>query len=388
MPDEYLLQFAAILATVSAFLVLAPVAAGTVQSRILALLAPILPALLVLLAYFYTGEGAALRKGALLLLLFVCVAALFYLSAHRDARFIYLLSQAGLVALITVQLAAGLLGSLVGAAAGLLVMSLAVCWVIHLARVQKPLFASDNISWPNLSLCAVAMLLFAFFLCAYPKPNTVISAHLPLLAIYGGLAFVLYSELLRFAALHVSVTQAEHARALLKAKLSLKNSQLEMQKLYDSFAQTDALTGIGNRAALERNRLSAEANWQSLMPAVCYSFDLNNLKQINDTRGHASGDQALCDIAQLLRETFCDTPEVYRLGGDEFLVMGYQIEQADAKARLADFYERLAAHNAQQGQEISCAAGMAFTQNADMTFALLMSEADRKMYENKRKAKP
>ena len=161
-----------------------------------------------------------------------------------------------------------------------------------------------------------------------------------------------------------------------------------MQKLYDSFAQTDALTGIGNRAALERNRLSAEANWQSLMPAVCYSFDLNNLKQINDTRGHASGDQALCDIAQLLRETFCDTPEVYRLGGDEFLVMGYQIEQADAKARLADFYERLAAHNAQQGQEISCAAGMAFTQNADMTFALLMSEADRKMYENKRKAKP
>ena len=49
-------------------------------------------------------------------------------------------------------------------------------------------------------------------------------------------------------------------------------------------------------------------------------FDLNKFKQVNDTWGHAVGDQALVEVAEVLRETFRESDLIGRLGGDEFVV--------------------------------------------------------------------
>lgn len=87
---------------------------------------------------------------------------------------------------------------------------------------------------------------------------------------------------------------------------------LENQRL----AFTDALTGLANRAKFNDvlNRLSQAKNWSLL------SIDIDNLKTVNDTFGHAAGDDLIYAIAQRL-STVAGRVPVYRLSGDEFAII-------------------------------------------------------------------
>ena len=84
----------------------------------------------------------------------------------------------------------------------------------------------------------------------------------------------------------------------------------------------DALTGLPNR------RLFMDRLEQSLIRARRHKtlvgvlfIDLDNFKRVNDTLGHASGDQLICDVAKRLRRLSRDEDIVARLGGDEFVVV-------------------------------------------------------------------
>lgn len=87
-------------------------------------------------------------------------------------------------------------------------------------------------------------------------------------------------------------------------------------------ALTDPLTGCANRRALEDDleRAAAGANRTGLDVCVAV-IDLDGLKQINDTNGHAAGDSSLRDLAVALRSAVRETDTVYRVGGDEFVVL-------------------------------------------------------------------
>lgn len=87
-------------------------------------------------------------------------------------------------------------------------------------------------------------------------------------------------------------------------------------------ALTDPLTGCANRRALEDDleRAAAGANRTGLDVCVAV-IDLDGLKQINDTNGHAAGDASLRDLAVALRSAVRETDTVYRVGGDEFVVL-------------------------------------------------------------------
>ena len=78
-------------------------------------------------------------------------------------------------------------------------------------------------------------------------------------------------------------------------------------------AETDALTGLANRAVLEE-RLSREASAVLLV-------DLDRFKHINDSHGHAAGDECLRQTASALRFACPADALVARLGGDEFVVV-------------------------------------------------------------------
>lgn len=84
-------------------------------------------------------------------------------------------------------------------------------------------------------------------------------------------------------------------------------------------AHTDALTGVGNRKALEDDNPTG---------GILVFADLNQFKAVNDTHGHATGDQVLIDFTAALKAI---TPQgrVYRLGGDEFVVTGPTPDQVD-----------------------------------------------------------
>jgi diguanylate cyclase len=165
-------------------------------------------------------------------------------------------------------------------------------------------------------------------------------------------------------------------------------------------AYFDALTGLPNREQL-RNRLSsalASAKQHQRMLAVLY-LDLDNFKRVNDTLGHAVGDELLCQVAARLRsslradDTVDDLPtsrasHIARLGGDEFIVILPNIRSADDAAAVAarligELQEpmRLALHSLVVTPSIGVAMYPADGVEAD----ILLRNADLAMYFAKRK---
>jgi diguanylate cyclase (GGDEF)-like protein/PAS domain S-box-containing protein len=156
-----------------------------------------------------------------------------------------------------------------------------------------------------------------------------------------------------------------------------------------SLTLVDDLTRLYNRRGFltlaERHLKLAMRKKQGVFLLFC---DVDGLKQINDTYGHLDGDRALSDAADVLRRTFRSADIIARLGGDEFTV--FPLEAADTSAELLT--ERLTAaldaHNAQSSRpwRLRMSVGFAhFDPRNPWTIEMLLEEADRRLYENKRK---
>jgi diguanylate cyclase len=165
-------------------------------------------------------------------------------------------------------------------------------------------------------------------------------------------------------------------------------------------AYFDALTGLPNREQ-SRNRLNsalAAAKQHQRMLAVLY-LDLDNFKRVNDTLGHAVGDELLCLVATRLRsslradEGMGDLPEsrsshIARLGGDEFIVILPSVRSADdaaavASRLIAELQEpmRLALHTL----VVTPSVGVAMFPADGVEVDTLLRNADLAMYFAKRK---
>jgi diguanylate cyclase (GGDEF)-like protein len=165
-------------------------------------------------------------------------------------------------------------------------------------------------------------------------------------------------------------------------------------------AYFDALTGLPNREQ-SRNRLNsalASAKQHQRMLAVLY-LDLDNFKRVNDTLGHAVGDELLCLVASRLRsglradDTVDDLPNarsshIARLGGDEFIVILPNIRSAEdvaavANRLIAELQEpmRLALHTL----VITPSVGVAMFPADGVEVDTLLRNADLAMYFAKRK---
>jgi diguanylate cyclase (GGDEF)-like protein len=139
----------------------------------------------------------------------------------------------------------------------------------------------------------------------------------------------------------------------------------------------DGLTGLLNRGGWDRYLSSENDRFRRFGErVVVVVVDLDNLKQINDSQGHAAGDELLRRAAAVLRSTVRDSDIVARLGGDEFgvLGMGVTVEQTH---RLV---ERLSTALAKA--DIPASFGHASYTHAG-GFAAAMEEADRRMYAQK-----
>jgi diguanylate cyclase (GGDEF)-like protein len=165
-------------------------------------------------------------------------------------------------------------------------------------------------------------------------------------------------------------------------------------------AYFDALTGLPNREQ-SRNRLNSAlvaAKQQQRMLAVLY-LDLDNFKRVNDTLGHAVGDELLCLVATRLRASLradetadvrptARSSHIARLGGDEFIVMLPDIRSADDAAAvaarlIAELQEpmRLALHTL----VITPSVGVAMFPADGVEVDTLLRNADLAMYFAKRK---
>ena len=137
----------------------------------------------------------------------------------------------------------------------------------------------------------------------------------------------------------------------------------------------DVLTGLYNR-----NRLNAYMNEileSEDTPTALIFSDINGLKKVNDKEGHIAGDNLIRRAAHTLISVFTEN-EIYRVGGDEFVVIMRDIKEEQVK----QYIEKLR-HKAMKN-DVSIAVGYSMT-NKSKDIEKLLKEADMNMYNDKRK---
>lgn len=157
---------------------------------------------------------------------------------------------------------------------------------------------------------------------------------------------------------------------------------LEQKKALEHRAYVDALTGMGNRAAFDR---ALEVFWDRGKPFVCAFVDIDNLKSCNDRFGHAEGNRYIKTVCDRLSECCKRPEEVFRIGGDEFVVLSPVATESDMEARLEACRDALIEDSANEaGPAFSFSYGCSMTdpQRGDDRRQTTL-DADRKMYDYK-----
>jgi diguanylate cyclase (GGDEF)-like protein len=156
----------------------------------------------------------------------------------------------------------------------------------------------------------------------------------------------------------------------------IRHSARTMDEL-ERLSYHDSLTGLCNRRMLARRTAErGEAAYSLLM------LDLDHFKAVNDEFGHDGGDQALREIADLLREAFRDGDEIFRLGGEEFAVLLEPAPDEQLHAVAESLRRRVSEHEASSGARVTVSVG-AGTRKAGELPGQLMRRVDRALYRAK-----
>ena len=170
--------------------------------------------------------------------------------------------------------------------------------------------------------------------------------------------------------------------ALRRENRILKIAVAELERV----SERDTLTPLFNRryflTAIHQRIARFERHAES---AAIVFADLNQLKRINDSLGHAAGDFALLEVAKRMQESIRSTDVAARIGGDEFGLILDQSSEAGARAQVERLQHVLAATPAvYDGHAITLSAcfGIAMLQTG-MTESDILAAADRDMYRSK-----
>lgn len=151
-------------------------------------------------------------------------------------------------------------------------------------------------------------------------------------------------------------------------------------------AYTDELTQLHNRRyCIEyMDKIKADENFNFTI--IC--FDLNNLKTVNDTYGHAKGDILIKSAAEVIAETFEERGMVARMGGDEFIAIINTSKEEKVAELIEKFQENIKRKNQKvEDLNMSIAWGCAFGSQIEVDVDKVYQEADDRMYECKKQMK-
>lgn len=149
------------------------------------------------------------------------------------------------------------------------------------------------------------------------------------------------------------------------------------------FATRDELTGLQNRRAfLEAAMFEVERAQRHDHPLSVVFLDLDNFKQLNDSKGHNVGDAALRAISSALQGTLRSTDILGRLGGDEFSIILIEIAYEDVQVAGQKIFETVR-QTLQDFPPVSVSIGVTWFNRIDRSFSDMMKAADDLMYEVK-----
>ena len=167
-------------------------------------------------------------------------------------------------------------------------------------------------------------------------------------------------------------------------KISDVQDEMTKEQLLRERAELDGLTGALNRKSIEKKiqQLIKEKDCQGFL----FMIDVDDFKQVNDTMGHAMGDQALIHLVELLKDNFRKDDLVGRLGGDEFMVFMTDTDEPEAaRKRGLDVLKKL--EESESLPKFSVSMGAAAFPYAGKDYESLYLAADHAMYISKKTGK-
>jgi len=174
-------------------------------------------------------------------------------------------------------------------------------------------------------------------------------------------------------------------------ELLVRIKHAKLQDHLRELSMTDELTGLANRRGffsfVQQQLKQVRRTGERLI--LLYA-DLDNLKAMNDSRGHLAGDRALAETARIFRETFRDSDIIARMGGDEFAVILINASDAGVAAAQSRLQERLDAYNSRR--EVTCHLAVSigvsvFDPAKPCSLDELLRQADARMYDEKQRKK-
>lgn len=172
------------------------------------------------------------------------------------------------------------------------------------------------------------------------------------------------------------------AIALIASTVILSGALVESDRAHRRRATLDPLTGLYNRNALEQRLSELEGQPARPEEGLSHAFllcDLDHFKRVNDRLGHGAGDAVLQDVAYTMRATLRAGDSIYRVGGEEILVI---LPGADREAAL-EISERLR-HAVPRGRpvgvEVTVSIGVAISEPGGIDTEDMLARADAALY--------
>ena len=234
----------------------------------------------------------------------------------------------------------------------------------------RQLFEYLHSGWRSLLFLICFIYLLLTFAAAYPEPLADRTECFVLYALLSVTCLSLYALFLMLL--------------LQKKKFYDMNIQLKEEQRWHNIAYVDILTGLKNRAAYMEYTNSMERELDARNVFIIM-IDLDEFKRINDTFGHYVGDQTLKKIAEYLLAVFDRKEfEIFRIGGDEFVIVAVGIGQEELNNKMTEL------RSVVDASSLNCSfsfgiADVKTMQNNAMEDAWI--RADRAMYKEKKEKK-
>ena len=169
---------------------------------------------------------------------------------------------------------------------------------------------------------------------------------------------------------------------------ALVEALAQERRKFAELADRDQLTGLANRRSFERElRNATRATEDQRNDFVLLFLDLDRFKPVNDTHGHEVGDVVLRTIARRLEKVVRDTDFVARFGGDEFAIIARTVDGKMANDLITRLQDSVM-EPVQVGTALICvgvSVGAAYSCGDRTDAEKMVSEADRSMYDSKRR---
>jgi len=165
--------------------------------------------------------------------------------------------------------------------------------------------------------------------------------------------------------------------------MAIQGAELE----HRSESVLDPLTGLLNRKALGTRFAELEEQARLSGAPVCViASDLDNFKRVNDTLGHERGDAVLRDAAYEMRKALRSFELIYRLGGEEFLVVLPRVDLQEG-LRVAERLREVVERTCPGGVDVTASLGVAVARGDGIEYERLFAAADEALYAAKREGR-